>query len=365
VFRTNAAIDKRLPWDLVATGEFIYNRDVNGMAYINANLPAAQSVFTGTDLRPRWFGSSCSAPTVGACQSRINNTAGSVITQNIVLGNQNVGNSWLLSVSVVKPLSHGYQFKSGYSYGENKNTVDPVASGSWTGNAIYIDPNNPPLGYSSNSPGHRFFISGSYTKQWSTWGATTVAAFFNAYTNGNSSYTFSTDANGDTATNDLIYIPQSTASMNFATLTTGGVTFTPADQAAAFDAYIKQDEYLSQHRGEYARRGAVFYPIVKRMDLSLTQDLFHSVKGMRHSGQIRLDITNFGNLINHNWGGSQSLYTNRILQSPAVDSSGALTYKLYTVTTASGPQLITKSFQRNASTSDVYTLMLTFRYSFN
>ena len=128
--------------------------------------------------------------------------------------------------------------------------------------------------------------------------------------------------------------------MNFKTLTTGGKTFTPADQAAAFEAYIQQDAYLSSHRGQYAQRGAVFYPIVKRLDLSLAQDLFHDLGGHRHSGQIRLDITNFGNLLNHNWGVGQSMIQNRILTSPRSTRRAALTYNLATVSTAAGPALI-------------------------
>ena len=110
--------------------------------------------------------------------------------------------------------------------------------------------------------------------------------------------------------------------MNFKTFTTGGKTFTAAEQAAAFEAYIQQDEYLSKHRGQYAERGAVFFPIVKRIDLSLTQDLFHAIGGRRHSGQIRLDITNFGNLLNHNWGVGQSIIQNRILTSPSSGRPG-------------------------------------------
>jgi outer membrane receptor protein involved in Fe transport len=39
LWRTNVAVDRRLPWGISGTAEFMYNRDVNGVYYINANLP--------------------------------------------------------------------------------------------------------------------------------------------------------------------------------------------------------------------------------------------------------------------------------------------------------------------------------------
>src|SRR5205823_1630732 len=158
-WRSNIAIDRRLAWGVIGTGEFIYNRDVNGMAYINANLPAAQSSFVGPDNRPRWVGTPCTTPTAGPCVNRINNAAGNQIIENIVLQNQSIGRAWTVAASVTKPMSHGFTFKSAYSYGEARNTVDPgsIAAGSWTNNAIVLDPNNPARGFSQNSPGHRFF----------------------------------------------------------------------------------------------------------------------------------------------------------------------------------------------------------------
>ncbi len=36
VWRTNVAIDQKLPLGIIATGEFIYSSDVNGVAYYNA-----------------------------------------------------------------------------------------------------------------------------------------------------------------------------------------------------------------------------------------------------------------------------------------------------------------------------------------
>jgi hypothetical protein len=363
-WRSNIALDRRIPWGLVATGEFIYNRDVNGMAYINSNLPGAQSAYVGVDGRPRWTA------------NRINNAPGNQVVENIVLQNQSVGRSWTAAASVTKPFSRGFAFKSGYSYGRAQNTIDPgsIAAGSWTNNPIVIDPNNPTLAFSSNSPGQRFFIAPSYTRQYFGFGATTIAAFFDAHTNvvngsTNTSYIFSGDANGDAATaNDLIYIPRDTSEMNFRPLTSGTRTFSAAEQAAAFEAYIQQDPYLSSHRGQYAERGAVFYPIVSRMDLAIVQDVFHSIAGRRHSGQIRLDINNFGNLLNHDWGVGQSIIQNRILTNPQVDAQGRLSYNLATLNTATGPALLSKTFQTTAAigttSSDVYVIMLSFRYTF-
>ena len=78
--------------------------------------------------------------------------------------------------------------------------------------------------------------------------------------------------------------------------------FTPDQQAAAWDAYISQDPYLSKHRGQYADRNAIFLPWLNRIDFSMAQGVFHGKSGRKHSGEVRLDITNFGNLLNSQLG---------------------------------------------------------------
>jgi hypothetical protein len=247
----------------------------------------------------------------------------------------------------------------------SRNTIDPgsIALGSWNGNAISGNPNNVPIAYSSSSPGHRLFIAASYSREYFKFGRTTISMFFDARTIGNSSYLFSGDANGDgsTSNNDLIYIPRNTSEMNFQQYTSSGVTFTAAQQADAWEAYINQDKYLSKHRGEYAQRGAVFFPKVKRMDLSVTQDIFHEFRGQRHSFSFRVDIMNFGNLLNHNWGVSQRMVNNTPLTNPAADSRGALMYRLRAI---SG-KLMDHTFEQTSGLSDVYSIMLTLKYNFN
>jgi hypothetical protein len=363
VWRTNIALDRRLPGGITGTAELMYNRDVNGIYYINANLPAAQSAFTGVDNRPRWVGTACGSGTAGPCVTRINNVAGNQVTANIVLKNQDIGRNWNIAFSASKPMWHGLSIKTAYSYGEAKNTIDPgsTANASWNSNQTPGDPNNPGLGYSSATPGHRFFAQVSYTKRYFEMGATSISGFWESRTLGNTSYIFAADANGDLGTNDLIYIPRDRSEMNFRTFTASGITFTAAQQADAFEAYIAQDKYLSAHRGEYAQRGAVFLPLLHKLDLAITQDVFKDIKGRRNAGQFRIDIQNFGNMLNSDWGVGQRVIRNNILTTPGADAAGRLQYQMQVVNS----QLVRSTFESTSGLLDVYQFMLSFRYSFN
>jgi outer membrane receptor protein involved in Fe transport len=347
VWRSNVAVDQRLPWDLVGTAELIYSRDVNGISYINANLPAAQATFAGADSRPRWT------------SNRLNSN----VTDTIVLGNQNDGYSWHASASLQKRFRQGF-LKGAYSYGESKNTIDPgsIAYGSWTDNRISGDPNNPAVSYSSAFPGHRVFLAGSYRFDYLKFGATTFSFFWQGYTNGVNSYSFAGDLNNDLGANsDLIYIHRDQSEMNFQTFASGGRTYTAAEQAAAWDAYIAQDPYLSQHRGEYAERNGVRYPMVFRLDFNVAQDIFKDLGGARHSLQFRADFLNFSNLLNHDWGVGQRLVNAQPLTNAAVDSQGRATYRMRVVNN----ELMKKTWETTAGLADVYQIQFSLRYSFN
>jgi hypothetical protein len=386
-WRTNIGIDRKLAWGLVGTLDYIYNRDINAPVYLNANLPAPEGAYTGVDNRPRWAvtapgtalapGITVALPAcaatgqVGPCAFRLNNGVNNQITANYVIKDQSQNRSQNISGAVTKNMTHGFSLKGGFNYGVSRSLVEPssTAGTSWGGsNPIVADPNNPALAYSANSPGKRVFLAATYSKQYFGWGSTTFSMFYDGHTNGNTSYVFSGDANGDQVSgNDLIYIPRNQSEMNFKPLTVSGKTYTAADQAAAFDTLINNDSYLSSHRGQYAERNAVFLPMVNRVDLSITQDVFGKIGGHRHTGQVRLDMTNFGNLLNKNWGVGQRLVNSQILTAPTADSTGRLTYNLQTL----NGNLITSPLQTSATiasisgqASDVYIMMLSFRYTF-
>ncbi len=352
IWRSNIAVDRRLPWGMVGTAEFLYSRDVNGIYYINANLPPAQTAFAGVDARPRW--------TSNRIHAHVDNAT--------VLKNQNIGRSWNASGMLSKAYRFGLSLRGAYSYGESQTTVDPsaIAFGSWASNPHAGDPNNPGLGFATpfgSTFGHRWFVLGTFTRNYFGFGATTVSVFWEARpSDTNQSYVFAGDMNGDGGSgNDLIYIPRNQSEMNFQTFTAGGRTFTAAEQAAAFEAYIQQDRYLRKNRGRYAERGAVFLPLLKRADLSVMQDLFRNIRGRRNAFQIRVDFDNFTNFVNSNWGVGQRLIRNQILTNAAADAQGQATYRMVLVSN----QLLTQSFETTASQSDVYRFMISLRYSFN
>ncbi len=358
VWRSNIGIDQQLPGGFVATGEFIYSSDVNGVAYYNGNLPVQQTRFVGPDDRARWT------------RNRINSN----IPNAVVLSNQAVGNSWVASFSLERPFANGLFAKAAYSYGESKNTVDPgsIAAGTWFGNAISENPNNPGLGFSSNNLGHRIFGVLSYSKDLFKFGNTSVSLFWESRTIGNASYVFGGDMNGDGGTaNDLLYIHKNTGEMNFQqyTVTVSGqpVTFTAQQQAEAWEAYIQQDEYLSANRGKYAERGAVIMPMVSRADFTFAQQLFTNINGKRNTLEFRVDILNVGNLINQDWGLGKTFNSTQPLVVPAnnqggpANAQGVSQYRLRNF----GANLITETYRPTAGVADVWRMQFGLRYIFN
>jgi hypothetical protein len=359
-WRSNIAVDQKLPYGLIGTVEFIYGKEINGVYYINANQSTPNSAFTGPDNRPRWV----AIPGV-ANANRINQS----VQDAVVIKNENKGFNYSFSASLERPLTAGFYGKVAYNYGVAKNTVDPgsIAFGSWSGNQVPGNPNNAPVGFSPTSPGDRIFASLSYRTEYFNFGATSISLFWDAYTWGNGSYTFSGDLNGDgNSSNDLIYVPRNTSEMNFVQYTTGGVTFTPAQQAAAWDAYINQDKYLNSRRGQYAERGGAFIPMVSRADLSIVQSIFADIFEKRQTLEIRFDILNVGNLINKNWGQAQhfvSLTPLIVATSAQGGPANAAGQPQYTMRAINGV-LMDHTFETNTNLNDVYSFQLGLKYFF-
>lgn len=149
------------------------------------------------------------------------------------------------------------------------------------------------------------------------------------------------------------------------------VTIDAASQADAFEKFIQQDDYLSDNRGKVAERNGVVLPMVTRMDVGISQEFYTELFGKRNAIELRLDIINFTNLLNKDWGVSQQLLSNQPLipQKPGTDNLPVYRMRTTSVTLDENNQgvvkFLDKSFTNNANLNDVYRLQLTLRYKFN
>ena len=363
VWRSNFAVDAKLPWGIVGTVELIYNQNVNAINYLNINQRAADRTFAGPDDRPRYPGS-------GLTGSAFNNAArlNPAVVNAIYLTNTNQGYSYTATFQLEKRFDKGLFARLAYNFGEAKDLISAgsIAAGSWNGNPTVLGNNNAALAFSNNDQRHRILGALTYRKEYLGFTASQIGLIFESRNIGRFTYVYNQDMNGDGVNgNDLVFVPNNASDLRFLTLTTGGVTFTPEQQAAAYDAYINQDAYLSGRRGQYGERNGALLPWITTVDLSFAQDFFIKVGDKRNTLQLRLDCFNFTNLLNNEWGVSQSVIQSRPLSFAGVAADGTPQYRMQTVTVGGQPQLISETFRYNSSIGDVYRFQLGLRYTFN
>ncbi len=357
VFKSNLAIDQKLPFGLVGTIEFLYNKNLNAVHYYNANLENPVSTFTGVDNRFRFAGNDNGV--------RINDN----VSNAIVLANKNSGDFKSMTLKLEMPYRKGVWGSLAWT---TSNATDfmsagSIASGSWTSARSVNGNNNLYLSNSDfNIPnrivglfGYRLEYGGEFG------GATSISVGYVGSQANPYSYTISGDMNGDRVNNnELIFIPLKGTDIKFAPLTVGSTTYSEANQQGALEKYIQQDKYLNANRGKYAERNASTIPMLHRFDVSVVQEFYVKVKGKRNTLQLRADILNFGNMINDSWGVSQRVTNPQILAFSSVNSAGEPLYRLATQTENGNTSLIKTTYQRNSSVFDIWQAQLGLRYIF-
>jgi len=296
---SDVAIDQQLATGLLGTIEFIYGNDIKNVFVRNADLVAP--VRTLPDGRP-YYG--------GAGANELNPDGGAGI---YVLDNTSKGHNFNVTAQLRKSFAFGLNTTLAYSYTEAKNALKSteIASVLWQNQPVQGDPNNPELSFSEFGQKNRIIGGATFIKPWSQSLRTSVGMFLEvadgsrfAGAGGNRySFIYSGDVNGDgQGGNDLIYIPRDQSEIVFADCTSGcGSNVTPSQQWAALDAFIKQDKYLESHRGQIAERFGEVNPWYSNIDLKVMQDF--ALGGLhQHNFQLSVDVLNFANLLNSDWG---------------------------------------------------------------
>lgn len=361
VWRTNIGTDVRLPfWGLVATAEAIYTKDINNVRQRNANLPvqAQATLNNGADTRPYWT----------------NNRVFSNVSSGIyILENVNKGESFAFTVGLSRPARKGI-FGSFYytaTFAEDvSSNPGSRASSAWQNMPNVASPNEVTLSTSQYLTPHRLVGSLSYRIEYAKHFGTTLSVFYEGASLGRFSYMYGSDVNNDGVGNDLIYIPNSAEELNWQDYTTGGQTFTKQQQIDAFNNLLETDNYLNRNRGQYAGRYGGKYPFYHRFDVRLLQDIFTNIGKRRGTLQLSVDMLNFGNFLNPNWGVQQRLTVGSgnnatLLRSTVNNTTREVTYQLQATTDISGKTVLpTSLFTDDFSTNSTWGMQLGVRLLF-
>jgi hypothetical protein len=288
VFKTNIAIDKKLPFGFTGTVEFVYSKAINEILYQNINLRATgeTNAFDGRPL----FGQQS---TSGGARYGSPNLVDDNFFNVLLLTNTSQGYEWVGSVQLQKEWGRGNMINASYSYGESKEVFGGTSSraiSNWGFNNTSGDPNNPGLSYSTHDPGHSVKIAVTKRFRFIPTAPTTVSLFYNGRSGRRYSTIYYNDVNGDNRANDNVYIP---ASEDEFILTRG----TWED----LNKYISDDPALDSRRGQIVPRNASRDPWYHGLDFKISQDIpVPGVKGHRLS--LYINVKNFLNLFNKDWG---------------------------------------------------------------
>ena len=349
--RATAGYDRRLTSNWVATLEALYTRGVNGLFYQNIALAGPQ----GVDKYGRTiYGNAPFAP-VTVSKDR---------NQVFDVSNQSKDHAYNLTAQLQRRYANNYQGSVSYTYGRAWDVQDFTSSTAfsqyrfgrpWAGDQRDLTPTR-----SMFEQRHRIVATGSYTFPTKT--DLTFTYFGQSGTP--YGYVVNGDPNGDgVSLNDPIYIPRNVTDPNeirfAATRTYGGTVYTAAQMATALDAFIKDTPCLDKQRGHIIDRNSCDNPWTNQLNVSARQSL--TTIGMQNV-TFQVDVFNFLNLLNKNWGEQPSA---------GFGSQTLLDYVTRTPTTGnllnSDPVYAFnpgyKKFQQNNLQSN-YQIQLQLRYSF-
>ena len=295
VLRTSLGIDKKLPWGIVGTVEFIYTKNLNNVIYYNYNISPATKQMTGGPDNRYIYGTSTNVKKYSYI---------------MVADNTKKGNSWNFTVQLSKPYSKGFQGSIAYSYGQSRSLNDGLSSqnsSQWRYVANVNGRNHLELSRSNFDMGHRLMAFVGYKKEYASHFATGLSLFYDGISGKPYSmvYANSRAINGEDG-NDyaLIWIPKDRSEINLVDLKDkdGNVIKSADQQWADLDAFINGNSYLKDNRGGYAERNGARLPFESYLDLRVLQDFYINVGKSRHTLQVTLDVFNFLNLLNKEWG---------------------------------------------------------------
>ena len=345
-WKSSLALDATLPGGIKATLEGIYSKDLTSVKIQRLGQVRGEDMQLPGEPETRAYWTS----------ENIKNSVKGTVTPYYMTNSNLNGYYASVTAQLQKDFDFGLSAMAAYTYSASQSLGegwgDQVTSAYSAMNYGKDGSNVAELGHSGFVPPHRLIANISYSVKEGRWGRSTFSLFYEGYNHcyvGGYSYSrlsYVIDDGSYALSNDngalqMIYIPTENdlAKMPFA----------DAANKQAFADFVAGDKYLSKHRGEYMKRGAIAAPWQSRFNFKFTQDFNFAVADQIHTIQVGLDINNVANLLNRNWGLTDRISADNILSFDK--ESQTYTYKEQT-------------WSKYAGTYNTWNMLLSVRYFF-
>jgi hypothetical protein len=302
--RASLAYDRRLPWDMLATGEILVTHNLSDFQFVNLHLVGPQAV----DRHGRvLYGDIATGNSAMSGRATPALHCPSCFTSVTELRNTSRNHALQLSARLEKRFTDGLSVIASYTYSRVRDVQTPLRTAlpgtvNWSGTAVSGRHDDPHPRRSLNDVPHRLVLAGTVRAPWRRW--LTELAFYYVGESG-SPFTYVTrgidatrgDLNADGSNlNDPIYIPRSaldTSEIRFA-----GDPAAVHNQQMAFDRLVERTPCLRRQRGRLMERNSCREPWTHTTVALLRQ----AVPLGGHSVEAELQAFNLLNLLRSEWG---------------------------------------------------------------
>jgi hypothetical protein len=350
VWRSNIALDQRLPYGMIGTIEAIFSKDFNSPLAVNlAHQRTGQSV-------------NVAGNSYNLYEQQLPGAEGTNLREVYYLTNINSGSYVSLNLGLEKTWDFGLFANVNYTLSRARDygLIGGSQAQSLWPNVAIDDRNNPETGFSRFDQPNRIIAQVSYdTRTFSRNNLTRFSFIYVGGDQGRYSYTYS-GSFGDGSGVRLMYVPESQADAQLIDITDGdgNVVRSAAQQWQDLDAFISQDPYLSGKRGEITERNGAKLPWLHRIDFRVAQDI--NVFRNQHKIQLTFDVLNLGNLLNNEWGVSKSPVQTNPMAYQGTDGAGNAQFTVANQITSGA-----ESFRQNISINNTWSAQFGVRYMFN
>ena len=354
-WKTSLALDAKLPYDIDFSLEGIYSRDFNPATVVNVDR--------------YWDGEKkIELANSGDIRKSFSSNTKSKINPYLITNAGNKAYYYSITASLAKKFAFGLNLSASYTYSKAKSYGDGIGdqvSSAYYNNRYSINGNNDKeLGYGTYVAPNRLLISASYKKDYAKHFGSEVGLIYEGmnigYAGGYSctrySYIMTGNVVGDYGSNNLIFIPESREALDKWTFADYG-GYTAEAQKNDFWNYINQDDYLKNHKGEYAERGGAVMPWHHQLDFKFNQNFYLNVAGQKNTLQFGVDIKNLANLLNSSWGLYKTVNNMSLLKYDAKKNA----YQFQ----KNGKEVLSKTYTNLTSFNSTYSIQFSIRYIFN